>query len=91
MLTKPDETGQQFYDKDGLSYRWWMPPHHCSDNMAVEQLILPVQCHSGVLQLAHAIPLVRHLCKDKTAQGTLQWFYWPMFYKDVEDYCMLQL
>ena len=45
-----------------------MPPHRCSDDMAVEQLILPVQCRYGVLQLAHAIPLAGHLGKDKTAQ-----------------------
>ena len=55
--------------------------------MKVEQLILPVQCRCGVLQLAHTIPLVEHLGKDKTAQQILQWFYWPMLYKDIEDYC----
>ena len=60
-----------------------MPPH-CSDDMAVEQLILPVQCRHGVLQLAYTIPLAGHI---KTAQRILQRFYWPTLYKDIEDYC----
>ena len=58
-----------------------------SDDMALEQLILPVQCRHGVLQLAHTIPLAGHLSKDKTAQQILQRFYWLTFYKDIEDYC----
>ena len=68
VSTNPDRTSQQFYEKDGLLYKQWMPPHRCSDDMAVEQLILPIQCHHGVLQLSHAIPLARHLGKDKMAQ-----------------------
>ena len=87
VSTNPDGTSQQFYERDGLLYRRWRPPHHCSDGMEVEQLILPVQCRSGVLQLAHTIPLAGHLGKDKTTQRILQWFYWLTLYKDVEDYC----
>ena len=64
-----------------------MSPHHSSEDMEVEQLILPAQCCHSVLQLAHTIPLVGHLGKDKTAQQILQRFYWPTLYKDVEDYC----
>ena len=86
VSTNPDETSQQFYEKDGLLYRWWMPPHR-SDNMAVEQLILPVQWCHGVLSLAHTIPLAGHLGKDKMAKRILQRFYWLTLYKDVEDYC----
>ena len=63
-----------------------MPPH-CSDDMAVEQLILPVQWRHGVLRLAHTIPLAGHLGKDKMAKRILQRFYWLTLYKDVEDYC----
>ena len=87
MSTNSDGTSQQFYEKDGLLHRRWKPPHRCSDGMEVEQLILPVQCRRGVLQLAHSIPSAGHLGKNKTAQGILQRFYWPMLYKDVEDYC----
>ena len=71
--TNTDEASQKFHEKDGLLYRWWMPPHYCSDDMAVEQLILPVQCQHGALQLAYicTIPLAGHLDKDKTAQQIL--------------------
>ena len=86
MSTNPDGTSQQFYEKDGLLYRWWMPPHCFSDDMEVEQLILPVQCCCDVLQLAHTIPLAGHLGKDKIAQRILQRFNWPTLYKDIEDY-----
>ena len=61
-----------------------MPPHRCSDDLVVEQMILPVQCHHNVLQLAYTISLAGHLGKDKMAQRILQWFYWLMLYKDVE-------
>ena len=86
MSTNPDGTSQQFYEKDELLYRRWIPPYR-SDDMAVELLILPVQCCHGVLQLAHTIPLAGHLGKDKTAQRILQRFYWRTLYKNVEDYC----
>ena len=48
-----------------------MPPYRCSDDMAVEQLILPVQCRHGVLQLAHTIPLAGRLGKDSTAPASI--------------------
>ena len=59
---------------------------HGSDDMKIEQLVLPEQCRQGVLQLAHNIPLAGHLGKDKTAQRILHRFYWPTLYKDVADY-----
>ena len=46
----------------------WVPPQHGSEDMEIEQLVLPEQCHQGVIQLAHTIPLAGHLGEDKTAQ-----------------------
>ena len=66
--TDLDGTSQQSYEKNGLLHRRWMPPHCCSDDMAIEKLILPVQCCQCVLQLAQTIPLAGHLGRDKTAQ-----------------------
>ena len=40
-----------------------------------------------MLQLAYTIPLTGHLDKDKTAQRILHWFYWPLIYKDIAEYC----
>ena len=87
MTTNPDATNQPFYEKGGLLYRRWLPPHRCSNDLEVEQLVLPVPCCQGVLQLAHTIPLAGHLGKDKTAQRVLQRFYWPTLYKNVAAYC----
>ena len=49
VSANPDGPSQQFYEKDGLLYRRWMPPHYCSDDMAVEQVILPVQCRQELI------------------------------------------
>ena len=87
VTTNPDAISQPFYEKDGLLYRRWLPPHPCSNDLEVEQLVLPVPCCQGVLQLVHTISLADHLGKDKTAQRVLQRFYWPTLYKDVAAYC----
>jgi len=63
MKTSLDRTSQQFFEKDGLLYRKWVPPQQNSGT-EIEQLILPERCRQGVLQLAHAIPLAGHLGKD---------------------------
>ena len=55
--------------------------------MAVEELVLPLQCRKTVLELAHEIPLAGHLGKDKTARRILQRFYWPTLYRDVTELC----
>ena len=51
--------------------------------MVVDQLVLPQQCRSTMLDLAHRIPLAGHLGRDKTAQRIMQRFYWPTLYSDV--------
>ena len=55
--------------------------------MAVQQLVLPVQCREAVLQLAHNVPLARHMGKTKTSRRILQCFYWPSLFRDVANYC----
>jgi len=55
--------------------------------MAVEQLVLPLQCRKIVLKLAHEIPLSGHLGKEKTSRRVLQRFYWPTLYRDVSEFC----
>ena len=65
MQTSLDGTSQQFFEKDGLLYRKWVPPQENSE-MEIEQLVLPERCRPGVLQLAHTIPLAGHL--EKTRQ-----------------------
>ena len=68
-------------------YRRWTPPGRDTEDMAVEQLVLPLQCRQTALQLAHDIPLVGHMGKEKTARRVLQRFYWPILYRDVAKYC----
>ena len=75
--------GVRFFEKNGLIYRHWIPPGRGTEDMAVDQLVLPQQCRSTVLDLAHRIPLAGHLGRDKTAQPIMQRFYWPTLYSDV--------
>ena len=70
--------------RDGLVYRQWLPPGRDSEDLAVEQLVLPLECRKTVLQLAHEIPPAGHLGKDKTATRV---FYWPTLYRDVAEFC----
>ena len=52
-----------------------------------EQLVLPPKCRWMVMELAHSIPLAGHLGKHKTADRTLQRFYWPTVRIDVAEFC----
>ena len=76
MKNSFDWISKQFFEKDGLLCRKWVPPQKNSNEMEIEQLVLPEGCNPGVLHLAHTIPLAGHLGKDKTAQRILHWFYW---------------
>ena len=78
--------GVGFFRRDRLLYRLWTPPGR-DEEMATEQLVLPMQCRRAVIEVAHDIPLSGHLGKGKTAQRILQRFYWPTLYRDVAEYC----
>ncbi len=80
-------SGAGYFWKDGLLFRKWIPKGHHEQDVATEQLILPMQCRNMVLQLAHDIPLSGHLGKKKTTKRILQRFYWPTIHHDVAEYC----
>ena len=82
----PADKGVGFYRKEGLLYRWWGPTKG-KDGPPIEQLVLPSQCYNTVLYLAHDIPLVGHLGKEKTSQRILERFYWPTLYRDIANFC----
>lgn len=67
----------EFFYREGLLYRRWLPPGRNGKEMAVEQLVLPKSCRETVMRVAHCIPLAGHLGKNKTARRLLQRFYWP--------------
>lgn len=57
-----------FFRRNGLIHREWVPRGHNGAQMAIEQLVLPLQCRKTVLQLAHQ--LAGHLGRDKTPAGS---------------------
>ena len=87
VAEKSDGAGGKYFERNGLLFRQWVPQGRESEDMAVEQLVLPLQCRQTVLHLAHDIPFSGHLGKHKTAQRILQRFYWPTLYRDVAEYC----
>ena len=77
-----------FYQKDGLMYRSWRPRGTVEgDVRQCEQLVLPVQCRSVVLHLAHDIPMAGHLGVAKSKDRVLQRYYWPGVFRDIANYC----
>lgn len=76
--------GTGFFARNG---RRWIPPNRKKKEMTIEQLILPKMCRATVLKLAHSIPMVGHLGKEKTTRQVLQRFYWPMIHRDVAEFC----
>jgi hypothetical protein len=79
---------RDFYWQDGQLYRRWRPTGHQEVNdMVVDQLVLPVQCRSGVLKLAHNNPTSGHLGGRKTLGRIQQRFFWPGNSLYVAEYC----
>ena len=80
--------GAHFYLQDGLLFRHWHPRgKQGSDVRACEQLVLPKECRSLVLRLAHDVPLAGHLGVAKTKGRVLQRYYWPGVFTDIAEYC----
>ena len=80
--------GAHFYLQDGLLFQHWHPRgKQGSDVQACEQLVLPKQCRSLVLRLAHDVPLAGHPGVAKTKDRVLQRYYWPGVFRDIAEYC----
>ena len=54
---------------------------------ACEQLVLPKQCRTAALLLAHDVPATGHLGVNNTRTRILYRFFWPGVFKDVADHC----
>ncbi|XP_069999422.1 uncharacterized protein [Penaeus vannamei] len=52
-----------------------------------EQLLVPSQCRSAVLDLAHSSIMWGHLATGKTKDRVMEKFFWPGITKDIERYC----
>lgn len=67
-----------------MLFRQWSP--RGTTGIEYKQLILPKTYGRAVLDIAHSIPIVGHLGKEKTAQRILRRFYWPTLFRDVTEY-----
>ena len=80
---KNTAVGEGFLFRDGLLYR--NKRGYLGD--IVDQLVIPTQCRSTIIRLAHEVPLGGHLGRKKTIQRIGQRFYWPTLYRDVANHC----
>ena len=77
-----------FFYRDGILYRQWRPQGTKKGDVRThEQLILPQQCRSLVLRIAHDVPMAGHLGITKTKDRILQRYYWPGIFGEVAEYC----
>ena len=76
----------RFVVREGLLYRQWKLLDGGEEDI-VDQLVLPVQCHCLVLEVAHNIPMARHLGKKKALDTIQQWFYWSSMFHSLFEYC----
>ncbi len=53
---QPSTAGVGFYRNEGLLDRHWIPPGRDTESMAVEQLVLPLQCRRRYLILLTLFP-----------------------------------
>ncbi|KAK3878764.1 hypothetical protein Pcinc_016575 [Petrolisthes cinctipes] len=80
-----EEKGSCLYEKDGVLYRRWRPPHTSVDEglRDVHQLVVPSVCRQELIRLAHDIPFAAHLGVRKTLERLRAEFYWPAMRADV--------
>lgn len=53
----------------------------------VKRLVVPLQCRSMIMHLAHSMPWAGHLGRNKTYLRIASRFYWPSMYTDVHTFC----
>ena len=74
----------RFVVREGLLYCQWNLDGGEED--MVDQLVLPVQCHRIVLEVAHNITIAGHLGNKTMLDRIQQRFYWPSMFHDVSEY-----
>ena len=69
--------------------RKWRPPTIPSNEewKVSYQIVVPPNCLTDVLKLAHTTPMAGHLGINKTYQRILNHFYWPSVKRDVKHFC----
>ncbi|KAK3878761.1 hypothetical protein Pcinc_016573 [Petrolisthes cinctipes] len=87
-----EEKGSCLYEKDGVLYRRWRPPHTSVDEglRDVHQLVVPSVCRQELIRLAHDIPFAAHLGVRKTLERLRAEFYWPAMRADVYQHQTLE-
>lgn len=79
-----EESSSQFFYKEGILKRKWMPPHQAEE---VEQMVLPQPYRETALRMAHMSTLAGHFGKTKTTLKLMMRFFWPGIRKDVIQMC----
>ena len=75
-----------YFLKNGVLFRRWLPstfPKEDAVWASVEQLVVPVQYHQALLEMAHDGRFARHLGVRKTLGKLTQLYFWPGIVRSV--------
>ena len=84
--TSRDGSTYTFEWVDGLLYRTCCASH-CQDRVGNRCLVLPSDCRSTVLAVAHESPLAGHFSHRKTERKVKDQFFWPGMGREIRDFC----
>lgn len=84
--TRDPNSGFKFECIDGLIYRTCVKSKF-NEQVGKHSLVVPSECRTLILSLAHESPLAGHFSHRKTKMRVQEHFYWPGISADIKDYC----
>ena len=81
-----DNSAYKFVKLNNLYYRECVDSKTKS-NIGNKALIVPSECRSTILSLAHESPLAGHFSNRKTEMRVRETFFWPGMGVDIKNYC----
>ena len=81
-----DGTVYKFITDKGFLYRTVVKSKH-PDRIGKRSLVIPVECRSIVLGVAHESPMAGHFSHRKTLMRVSDQFFWPYMTGDVKRFC----
>ena len=85
-IVMKDNSAYKFVKSNNLYYRECIKSKH-KPNIGNRVLVVPSDCRSKVLSLAHESPLAGHFSNRKTEMRVRETFFWPGMSVDIRNYC----
>ena len=85
-VTMRDNSVFKFIKRNNLYYRECIKSNY-KPKIGSCTLVVPLECRSTVLSLAHESPLAGHFSHRKTEMRIRETFFWPSMSLDIKTYC----